>query len=112
MLYKYAILPPVWSVKQKLLNPPKFHKIMKFDYDLEIEKAVKKIKQEKAEKVLIQLPDGLKPKAKEIKETIEKETEAEIIIWLGSCFGACDFPMNIQKDIDLLIAWGHAEWRF
>lgn len=85
---------------------------MEFDYNLELEKAVEKIKLEGAKKVLIQLPDGLKPEAKEIKQTLEKETSAEIFIWLGSCFGACDFPMNLQNDIDLLIAWGHSEWRF
>ena len=33
------------------------------DYDLELEKVAEKIKKEKAKTVLIQLPDGLKPKA-------------------------------------------------
>jgi 2-(3-amino-3-carboxypropyl)histidine synthase len=85
---------------------------MEFDYNLELEKAIEKIKQEQAKKVLLQLPDGLKPKAKEIKQTIEKETNAEVSIWLGSCFGACDFPKDIEKDVDLLIAWGHASWKY
>ncbi len=98
---------------------------MEFEYNLELEKAIEKIKQEKlfdrkvrspktsvAKKVLLQLPDGLKPKSKEIKQTLEKETNAEITIWLGSCFGACDFPKDIEKDVDLLIAWGHASWKY
>ena len=77
-------------------------------YNLELNKAINKIKDQKATKVLIQLPDGLKPKAKEIVNKIEKETNAKVIIWAGSCFGACDTP-NIN--VDLLIQWGHSEWR-
>ena len=77
-------------------------------YDLELDKAVEKIKKEKAKTVLIQLPDGLKPKSNEIQQKIESETDASVQIWLGSCFGACDLPN--AKDVDLLIQWGHTEW--
>ena len=78
-------------------------------YKLELEKAVKEIKKQKAKSVLIQLPEGLKPKAKEIADKIETETKAKVSIWLGTCFGACDTP-NV-KDIDLLIQWGHSKWQ-
>ncbi len=77
------------------------------EYELELERAVKEIKKQKAKTVCIQLPDGLKPKAKEICDKIKKETAAEVLIWAGSCFGACDVP---KLDVDLLIQWGHAEW--
>ncbi len=77
-------------------------------YNLELSKAIKKIKEKKAKTVCIQLPDGLKPKAKEIADKIEKETKAKVVIWLNSCFGACDIP-NL-KNIDLLIQWGHSKW--
>jgi len=81
-------------------------------YDLELDKAVKEIKHIKARKVCIQLPDGLKPYAGEIKDLLEKETKAEILIWFGSCYGACDIPQNIKSTVDLLIQWGHESWRF
>jgi len=82
-------------------------------YDLELEKAISTIKKQKAKKVCIQLPDGLKPKAKEIADEIEKQTDATVLIWLSSCFGACDVPEYIKKQgIDLLIQWGHSEWKF
>ena len=80
------------------------------EFDLELDNAVKKIKQDKAKLVCIQLPDGLKPQAKEIKDYLEKNTSADIIIWFNSCYGACDIP-NI-KEADLLIQWGHSEWKF
>ena len=80
-------------------------------YDLELEKAASEIKKQKAKKVCLQLPDGLKPKAREIADFLKKETKAEIIIWLGSCYGACDIPKQAENlGIDLLIQWGHSRW--
>ena len=76
-------------------------------YDLELEKAVNAVKAKNAKTVLIQLPEGLKPKAKEIVDEIHAKTNAKCLIWLGSCFGACDIP---KADFDLLIQWGHSSW--
>ena len=81
-------------------------------YDLEIEKAIAKIKEENAKLVCIQLPDGLKPYADGIQEQIERETSAKVVIWAGSCYGACDAALEAQRlGVNLLIQWGHAEWR-
>lgn len=77
-------------------------------YNLELSKAIETVKNQNANSICIQLPEGLKPKAKEIADRIEKETNAKVLIWLNSCFGACDIP-NL-KNIDLLIQWGHSEW--
>ena len=81
------------------------------NYDLELNRAVEEIKKSNAKLVCIQLPDGLKPKAQEIQEHIEKNTNASVVIWLGSCYGACDIPSRIENlGIDLLIQWGHSEF--
>ena len=82
-------------------------------YKLELDKIKKEITSSKAKKVLIQLPDGLKPKANLIQDELEK-TGAEIYIWAGSCFGACDTPNEYAKKMkfDLLIQWGHSKWRY
>ncbi len=78
-------------------------------YDLELSRVIESIKKEKAKLVCIQLPDGLKPKANEIQQAIEKNTEAGVVIWLGSCFGACDVPLQVEKlGVDLLVQWGHS----
>ena len=77
-------------------------------YNPELEKAIERIKQEQAKTVCIQLPDGMKPQAKEIEEAITKETGARVLIWLGSNFGACDVPLGLDRlGVDLLISWGH-----
>ena len=78
------------------------------EYDLELERAIEEIKKSKAKKVCIQLPDGLKPEAGKIAKELKSKTEADIIIWLGSCYGACDIP---KIEADLLIQWGHSEWK-
>lgn len=83
------------------------------EYDLELEKACEEIKKIKAKRVCVQLPDGLKPKAKKITDELKEKTDAEIIIWLGSCYGACDIPKQVKDlKVDLLIQWGHSEWKF
>ena len=82
-------------------------------YNLELDKAVEAIQQHHAQMVCIQLPDGLKPKAKEIVDALQEKTQAKVIIWAGSCFGACDLPLEVERlGVDLLIAWGHAEWEY
>ncbi len=82
------------------------------EYDLELERAVKAIKKEKAKTVCIQLPDGLKPKADAIQDEIERKTGATVLIWAGSAYGACDVPSGLERHgVDMLIQWGHSEWR-
>jgi len=78
------------------------------EYDLELDKIIKKIKSSKAKLVLLQFPDGLKPYATSIVTKLEKLTNNKVrfLIWLGSCFGACDIP-NV-KNIDLLVQFGHS----
>jgi len=77
-------------------------------YDLELIRVVKEIKKNKVKKVCIQLPDGLKEKALEIVNFIEKNTRAKCFIWLESCYGACDIP-NV-KEMDLLVQFGHSNF--
>ena len=81
-------------------------------YNLELKEVIERINKENAKLVCIQLPDGLKPKAGYIVDEIEKNIKAKIIIWMSSCFGACDIPAHIEKlGFDLLIQFGHSEWK-
>lgn len=81
------------------------------EYELELDKAVEKITKEHAKTVCIQLPEGMRPIAHEISEELHAKTGATILIWAGSCYGACDLPLEVQRlGVDLLIQWGHKEW--
>jgi len=81
-------------------------------YDLELEKVVANIKKNKAKLVLLQFPDGLKQSATAVVDYLEEKTNAEFLIWLDTCFGACDTPVGIDKikpKIDMMIQFGHNE---
>jgi len=81
-------------------------------YELELDKIVEDIKKEKAKLVLLQFPDGLKLYATSVVDYLESKTKAEFLIWLGSCYGACDTPVGLDKinpKIDLVIQFGHNE---
>ena len=81
-------------------------------YDLELNNVVKNIKKSKAKFVLLQFPDRLKPYATAIVDYLKEKTNAEFLIWLESCFGACDTPTGLEKikpKIDLIIQFGHNE---
>jgi len=80
--------------------------------DLELDKAAAKIKAEQAKIVCIQLPEGLKPEAQHIQDELEEKTEAKVIVWMGNAYGACDIPLHLDRyGVDLLIQFGHAEWK-
>ena len=83
-------------------------------YDLEIDKIVKTIKQKKARKILLQFPEGIKSYSTVIADEIKKQANCECLIWLGDCFGACDFPYvnNLNPKVDLIVQCGHSEWMF
>ena len=84
---------------------------MKFDFDLN--KIADKINKENLKLVCIQLADGIKPRAVEIQKYLEENTNARILIWLGSCFGACDVPLELKElNIDLLVQFGHNDFGY
>ena len=84
---------------------------MNQEYDLELERVISEINKSTYKTVLLHLPDGLKPKAEEIQNKIQSETDALVLIWAGSNFGACDLPVDTERiGVDLIIHFGHSAW--
>lgn len=84
-------------------------------YELEIERIVKTILKEKAKKILLQFPEGMKPYATAICDEITKRigNKCECFIWLDSCFGACDVPVEVSRlGVDLIVQFGHSNWSY
>ncbi len=111
----------LYRMKNEVLGKKRVgNKIEDLDLDLEIKRVIGIIREEEKKRksyrsksvgkmlVCIQLPDGLKPVANEIQDVIEENTNSNVIIWAGSCFGACDTPRI--EEVDLLIQWGHSKW--
>ncbi len=83
------------------------------EYDLELPRILGTIKKEKAKKILLQFPDGMKPYATTIAEYLESQLpDVNFFIWMGSCFGACDIPPVKDRDFDLIIQFGHSPWNY
>ena len=79
-------------------------------YDLEINRIVGQIKKQKANKVLLQFPEGLKPYAQVICDEISEKAECSCFIWMGTCFGACDVPLEVEKlGVDMIVQFGHSK---
>ncbi|MBR9706231.1 hypothetical protein GOV14_04300 [Candidatus Pacearchaeota archaeon] len=82
-------------------------------YDLELDKAISTIKKQKAKMVLLQFPEGLKPYSTIISKEIEEQGKCSTIIWIDTCFGACDLPLGTERlGIDLIIQFGHSKWNY
>ncbi|MBI2047185.1 diphthamide synthesis protein [Candidatus Pacearchaeota archaeon] len=82
------------------------------EYELELDKIASTIKKQKARLVLLQFPDGMKPYATAIAEELGKiSPKTEFLIWLGSCFGACDVPQTkgLKPEIGLIVQFGHSK---
>ncbi len=84
---------------------------------LEIEKglqgAIKQIKalKQKPKLIAIQIPEGLKTRALEIADKIEKVSGAQAVVFSDPCFGACDLADARAKQLgaDLLLHFGHTK---
>lgn len=79
-------------------------------FDYEEERIKLEINKLGAKRVLIQLPQGLKPEATRIAKIVEK-AGALPMISADPCYGACDIPMNEAQGlgIDLVIHFGHSK---
>jgi len=79
-------------------------------YDLELETVYSEINKRRAVRVLLQLPDGMRPFALKIVEDIEKNTRAKVFLSGDSCYGACDVAISQAKelDADLIVHYGHS----
>ncbi len=81
-------------------------------YEMEFDRVISEIKKNRAKLVLLQFPDGLKIYATAVVDYLREKTNAEFLIWMGSCFGACDTPTGIEyltPKIDMVIQFGHNE---
>jgi 2-(3-amino-3-carboxypropyl)histidine synthase len=79
-------------------------------FDFEEERIKQEIAKLGAKRVLLQLPEGLKPEGPHIAKTIEKEGVLTIIS-ADPCYGACDIAVNeaASLGVDLIVHFGHAK---
>ncbi len=75
------------------------------EFDFEISRVVTAIRQHGCNSVLLQFPEGLKRKGREVATEIASQVpKCKIVVSGEPCYGACDIP---QTDADLIVHFGH-----
>jgi 2-(3-amino-3-carboxypropyl)histidine synthase len=79
-------------------------------FDLEEKRLKEEVEKRGAKRVLIQLPEGLKPEGPKLAATVEK-TGALAFVSADPCYGACDLAIQEAEGlgVDLLVHYGHSE---
>lgn len=88
-------------------------KIEKAQYDIPLNHAIEYIKKASAKRVVVQLPDGLKPLGLAITKCIEEATNAEVLLHGDSNFGACDLQygqLEATLKPDVILHIGHSPY--
>jgi len=79
-------------------------------FNLEEKQLKEEIRKRRAKRVLIQLPEGLKPYGSFLASIVEK-TGALAIVSADPCYGACDLAVSEAEslDVDLIVHYGHSK---
>jgi 2-(3-amino-3-carboxypropyl)histidine synthase len=79
-------------------------------FDFEEEKVKQEVLRIGAKRVLLQLPEGLKPEGPRLAKVIEK-TGAVPIVSADPCYGACDLATEEAEGlgVDLIVHYGHSK---
>jgi len=79
-------------------------------FNLEEKRLKQEIMKRKARRILIQLPEGLKPYGSYLASIVEK-TGALAIVSADPCYGACDLATSEAESLnaDLIVHYGHSK---
>lgn len=76
---------------------------------VDLAKAKEFLRQKDARTVIVQIPEGLKPKTGWISEQLSEACE-NVFVKMDPCYGACDLPLNDMKALnaDAVVHIGHS----
>ena len=80
-------------------------------YQLEEAKIIAEIRKRGSKRILLQMPEGLKPIGYRLSKTLEEKAGVEVFVSGDPCYGACDLALGPKAHVqaDLLVHVGHAE---
>jgi len=80
-------------------------------YQIEEAKIIEEVRRRGSKRILLQMPEGLKPIGFKLARLLEKEVGVEVFVSGDPCYGACDLALNPKAHVnaDLLVHLGHAE---
>ncbi|HYB83790.1 MAG TPA: diphthamide biosynthesis enzyme Dph2 [archaeon] len=80
-------------------------------YQVEEERIIQEIRRRGSKRVLLQMPEGLKPLGFQLVTLLEGQAGVEVFLSGDPCYGACDLALGPKSHVeaDLLIHIGHAQ---
>ena len=80
-------------------------------YQIEEDRIIDEITRRGSKRVLLQMPEGLKPLGFRLAKLIEDHKGVEVFVSGDPCYGACDLALGQKSHVeaDLLIHIGHAK---
>ena len=80
-------------------------------FQLEETRIIEEVKRRGSKRVLLQMPEGLKPAGFRLAKLLEDQLGVEVFVSGDPCYGACDLALAAKSHVeaDLLIHLGHAE---
>ncbi|XP_035241594.1 2-(3-amino-3-carboxypropyl)histidine synthase subunit 1 [Anguilla anguilla] len=101
------------QIPEEILNDPQLQEAIRAlpqNYNFEIHKTVWRVRQAKAKRVALQLPEGLQMFACVIADIIERFTDADTVVMGDVTYGACcvdDFTAR-ALGADFMVHYGHS----
>lgn len=101
------------KIPAELLNDPEINEAISklpANYNFEVHKTIWRIRETKAKRVALQMPEGLLMFALVISDVIERFTDADTVIMGDVTYGACCIDDFTAKALgaDLLVHYGHS----
>ncbi|MDR0470643.1 MAG: diphthamide biosynthesis enzyme Dph2 [Nitrososphaerota archaeon] len=81
-----------------------------FGFNFEVDKLKQKITQLGAKRVILQMPQGLKPHSAQFAQLVQSCNALPIVL-VDPCYGACDIAQTEAEglDADLIVHFGHTQ---
>jgi len=80
-------------------------------YEIETERITAEIRKRQSKRIVLQMPEGLKPLGFRLAKHLEKDAGVEVFVSGDPCYGACDLSIHPKELVgaDLLVHLGHAQ---
>jgi len=80
-------------------------------YQVEEARIIEEIRRRGSKRVLLQVPEGLKPLGFRLAKLLERQEGVEVFLSGDPCYGACDLALGPKSHVqaDLLVHIGHAQ---
>ncbi len=80
------------------------------EWDYELDRIEEKVEDRDADFVGLQFPEGLKRRAPKVADDLRRTLPDDVTVAISgeACFGACDLDLNLMRQSDVFVHFGHS----